>query len=273
MAAASPDSAATFDLGSTPQPALPLCSPQGSAEVRLAVGVAGGGPAPPGTAMLAENGWIFLIVDASCHAWLLPGDNDELLQLTLSTAQQDSLERALKLGSWGGIVVPPGGCSDAPGVSFRLGQQTLTGSACGAPAGSAWSDLNVAFNSQLAALGSVATPVAGDVRYLLVTDDGSNVDSRKPTLWPLAIPAATVAVSTQSAFQYRPGSSQSATAGDAAALRAIRTTSKNGTVPGGGGTVFDFTPVVDSGGRRYRLFVRDEVPFAGADGLFPGGLF
>lgn len=277
ISAASADSAATFDAGSTaPTPsALPLCTRDGNAKIRLAARVAGGGPAAPGTAMLAENGWQFLMVDASCHASLLPGDNDELLQLTLSPVQEETLARELRLGAWSGIAVPGGGCPDAPGVSFRLDQQTLTGSACGAPAGSAWSDLNGAFHAQLASLGAVATPVAGDVRYLLVDDDGSltNVDRRKPILWPLAIPAATVAIDQQASFQYRPGASRSATAGDAAALRAVRTTSKNGTVPGGGGTIFDYTPVVDAQGSLYRLFMRDEVPFAGADGLFPSGLF
>ena len=278
MDAASSDPAATLDsatvdLGSTARAVLPLCSPQGGTEIRLAIRVAGGGPAPPGTGMLAENGWRFLMVDAGCHAWLLPSDNDELLQLTLSAAQQASLEGALKLGAWAGIVVPSGGCSDAPDVSFRLDQQSLTGSACGAPAGSAWSDLIAAFDAQLAALGAAATPVAGDVRYLLVADDGSNLDNRPPARWPLAIPAATVAISTQSSFQYRPGGSQPATASDAAALRAIRTTSKNGTLPGAGGTILDFTSIIDSQGTRYRLYIRDEVPFAGPDGLFRTDLF
>jgi hypothetical protein len=160
-------------------------------------------------------------------------------------------------------------------VSFRLDQQTLSGSACGAPAGSAWLELNGSFQTQLASLAAQATPAGGDVRYLLIDDDGSlaNVDRRKPILWPLAIPAATVAIGQQASFQYQPGGSHSATAGDAAALRAVRTTSKNGTVPGGGGTVFDYTPVVDAQGSLYRLYVRDEVPLAGADGLFPKDLF
>lgn len=58
-----------------------------------------------------------------------------------------------------------------------------------------------------------------------------------------------------------------------ATLRSIRTTSKNGAAPGGGSTVFDYTPVVDAPGNRYRLFVRDEVPFSGADGLVAPGTF
>jgi hypothetical protein len=221
--------------------------------------------------MLAENGWQFLLVDARCHAWLLPGDNDELLQLTLSTTQEDRLTRGLKLGSWREIAAPAGGCPDAPGVTFRLDQQRLSGSACGATAGSAWSDLNVAFRAQLDALAPVATPAGGDVRYLLIDDDGSlgSIDGRAPVPWPLAIPAATAAISAQSAFQYQAGHGRLATGSDASALRAIRTTSKTGGAAGSP----DSTPVVDAGGARYRLFIRDEAPQAGADGLIVDGTF
>lgn len=261
------------DLGSAiAMSGLPLCS--GSAEVRLAARVAGGGPTPPGTNMLAENGWQFLLVDGSCNAWLLPGDNDELLHLTLSPTQEESLAQALKLGGWGEIAAPAGGCSDAPDVTFRLDQQRLSGSACGAPPGSAWSDLIVAFHAQLDTLGALATPVGGDLRYLLFEDDGPpGFDRRMSVLWPLPIPPATAAVSSQAAFQYQAGSSRLATASDAAALRAIRTTSKNGAFAGGGGIVFDYTPVVDARGARYRLFIRDEVPLANGGGLFPVGTF
>jgi hypothetical protein len=97
---------------------------------------------------------------------------------------------------------------------------------------------------------------------------------RKPVPWPLLMPtAASVAIGTEAAYQYRAGNARLATGNDAAALRSIRTTSKNGAAPGGGGTVFDYTPVVDAAGNRYRLYVRDEVPFAGPDGLLVLGSF
>jgi hypothetical protein len=231
--------------------------------------------------MLAENGLRFLLVDSSCRAWVLPGDNDELLQLTLSPTQEQDLARAFKLEAFGGIVPDPGGCPDAPGVEFRWNGKSLIGPGCGAVAGSAWSELDLALDAQLADLAAAASPVGGDVRYLLVAEGtvkGQSTvdlaDMRKPVPWPLLMPtAASVAISTEAAFQYRAGNARLATGNDAAALRSIRTTSKNGAAPGGGSTVFDDTPVVDAPGNRYRLYVRDEVPFTGPDGLFALGTF
>jgi hypothetical protein len=262
-----PDSAVTS--------ALPLCHRTGGAEIRFAARIAGGGPIPPGTSMLIENGWQFLLVDDSCRAWILPGDHDALVQLTLSPTQEARLTEALKLGAWSAIAPPAGGCTDATETSFRLDQERLSGSSCGAPPGSAWSTLNAALQTQLGALGAAGTPLAGDVRYLLVEDDGSskNVDSRAPVLWPLSAPAPTVAISAAALFQYRAGDSRLATASDAAALRVIRTSSQNGTLAGGAGTVFDYSPVTDPQGILYRLFIRDEVPSAGPGGIFPAGMF
>jgi hypothetical protein len=231
--------------------------------------------------MLGENGWRFLLVDSSCRAWVLPGDNDELLQLTLSPTQEQDLARAFKLEAFGGIVPDPGGCPDAPSVEFRWNGKSLMGPGCGGIAGSAWSDLDLALDAQLASLAAAASPVGGDVRYLLVAEGTvkgeSSVnlaDMRKPVPWPLLVPtAASVAISTEAAYQYRPGSARLATGNDATTLRSIRTTSKNGAAPGGGSTVFDYTPVIDAPGNRYRLYVRDEVPFTGPDGLFALGTF
>jgi hypothetical protein len=231
--------------------------------------------------MLAENGWRFLLVDSSCHAWVLPGDNDELLQLTLSPTQEQDLARGFELEAFARIVPDPGGCPDGPSVEFRWNGKSLMGPGCGAVAGSAWSGLDLALDAQLASLAAAASPVGGDVRYLLIAEGivkgGSSAnlaDVRKPVPWPLLMPAAaSVAISTEAAFQYRTGNARLATGTDAATLRSIRTTSKNGAVPGGGGTVFDYTPVVDAQGNRYRLYLRDEVPFSGPDGLFAIGTF
>lgn len=245
----------------------------GQPGVRLAVRIAGGGPAFPGTAMLSENGWQFLLVEGSCVAWILKSENEPLRTMTLSREREQSLIASLMLSQWSMFEGRhEGGCADAPGINYRFNQQRISGPVCGLRPGDPLQALNDAFNAQLASLSAVASAHSGDIRYLLVPDSGfGGSGSRTPIPWPLDVPAASVVFAQNPAGQYNPGDSRLATGIDASRLRAIRTTALNGNA--GNGTVFDFTPVVAADGVSYQLFARDAVPLENTNGLLPAEVF
>lgn len=241
----------------------------GSSGVRLAVVVAGGGPILPGMAMLAENGWSFLLVDGSCNAWILTTHNDPLRTLVLSHDREQRLASQLRLSEWKTLEGShAGGCPDAPGISYRFDSAPIYGSECGLSPGDPLQDLNTAFNAQIVELAAAATAVSGDMRYLLLPDLGkADGVARTSVPWPLDVPAESVALTQDQAFRYTPGGSLRATGLDASRLRAIRTTMLNGSA--GNGSVNDFTYVMSTNGNVYQLFARDSVPFEMDNGLLP----
>ncbi len=242
----------------------------GSTDIRLAYQLGGGGPAAPGEVMLSENGWRFLLVDGTCQAWVLENSNGPLVRTDLSSDDEAQLATALKLSTWKGITPPLGGCPDAPGTSFRFGEQRLSGSVCGSDPASGWAQLNVAADAQLAHLAASGTAWAGDVRYLVLQESSPN-DPRPPVDWPLATSLATVALGPDQAFSYRSGGSLRATGDDASKLRAIRTTAASASSTYG--VTYEFTRVTDADGGTYQLYVRDALPFEQDNGLVPPGYF
>lgn len=256
------DASPTRDLDA----ALPrICDD--SEEVRLAIRIEGGGPAAAGMTMLAENGWRFMLVDGRCHAWLLSSHTEPLRELTLSPAQEVALAAALELPNWQALAGPHGGgCPDAPGITYRFGTERVQGSICGLAATDSLKRVNDMFVAQLELLSAAASPVSGDVRYLVLVEASRN-DSRPGIEWPLTISIESVVVLRGDEFNYRPGNSRQATGADAERLRGIRSSGA------GTGPVYDFTRVLGSDGTTYQLFVRDAVPGEQADGLFPSGTF
>ncbi len=242
----------------------------GSSGVRLAVVVAGGGPTLPGFAMLGENGLSFLLVDGSCNAWILTTPNDPLRTLVLSHEREQRLASQLRLSSeWKTLQGPHvGACADAPGIIYRFDSSHISGSECGLSPGDPLQDLNTAFSAQIVELAAAATAVSGDMRYLLLPDLGK-VDgvARTSVPWPLDVPAESIALTQDQAFQYTAGGSLRATGLDASRLRAIRATVLNGSA--GDGSVNAFTYVVSTNGNVYQLFARDSVPFEMDNGLLP----
>jgi len=263
--------------GSGPTPEAATASTaaicDGSGGVRLAVVVGGGGPAEPGIAMLAENGWRFLLVDGACNAWILTTQDDPLRTLVLSRAQEQRLASQLRLSEWKALEGShAGGCLDAPGIGYRFDSSRIYGSECGLSPGDPLRDLNTAFDAQIVELASAATPVSGDMRYLLLPDVGpAGGAGRAPVPWPLVVTPESIALSQEQAVQYNPGSSLRATGLDATRLRAIRAMRLNGS--SGNGPVNDFAYVVSTGGIVYQLFARDSVPFEMENGLLPAGTF
>lgn len=247
----------------------PICD--GQPGVRLAVRIAGGGPIAPGTAMLADNGWQFLLVEGSCVAWILKSNNEPLRTITLSREREQRLADSLKVSQWSRIqVMPFGGCLDAPGISYRFGQSRIAGAVCGLRPDDPLNEINEAFRTELTELSAAASTLSGDVRYLIIADSGfRGGDNRAPVPWPLDLPIAPLALANGD--RYSPGDSRLATGTDASRLRAIRTTALNGSA--GNGTVFDYTPVKAADGSLYQLYVRDAVPLESPNGLLPVEVF
>jgi hypothetical protein len=247
--------------------AVSICD--GSGGVRLAVVIGGGGPAMPGTAMLSENGWRFLLVDGSCVAWILTSDNEPLRTLTVSGVEEQRLASALRLSNWTPFAGRHGGgCADAPGITYRFDRQRIDGAVCGLADDDPIQQLNAAFDTQVEELAATATAVSGDMRYLVLPDPGIGVGGNRATVpWPLDVPIESVALTEQQAFQYMRGGSRRATGVDASRLRAIRTTALNAAATDG--IVYDFTPVAAPNGVLYQLFARDSVPLENDNGLLP----
>jgi hypothetical protein len=243
----------------------------GGSEIRLAFQVGGGGPARAGEAMLAENGWQFLLVDGNCVAWVSESSSDPLVRAVLSADDAAQLSATLKVSTWNQITPAVGGCPDAPGYGFRFGEQRLSGaSPCGAATRSAWSDLIAAAGEQLHHVAQLGQSWDGDLRYLVLEED-NRTDSRPAVSWPLGTAVETLALAAEQSFNHRPGGSRRATGEDAAKLRAIRTTAASATSIYGIG--YDFTRVMDANGGTYQLYIRDALPFEGDDGLVPPGVF
>jgi len=264
--------AACSSSSSTPPPdgatAAGICD--GSAAVRLAIQVSGGGPALPGNTMLSENGWRFLLVDGTCTVWVLKAFGDALVREALSADAEAQLATALKLSTWDRIAPPTGSCPDAAGLSFRFDEQRLSSSSCDFARDSPWGQLAAAADEQLDGFAAAGEVWAGDLRYL-VLQESTPTDSRPPVAWPLDTAVEPLALDADQAFGYRAGGSLRATGDEAAKLRVIRTTAAAATATYG--VPYDFTRVMDARGGTYQLYIRDALPFEQDNGLVPPGVF
>lgn len=268
--AATRDDATTQDAATRDgEPTAEICN--GNSEIQLSFRVGGGGPALPGEAMMAENGWQFLLVDGNCVAWVSESSSDPLVRTVLSPDDAAQLSATLSPSTWNRITPAPGGCSDAPGYAFRFGEQRLYGdSPCGTATRSAWGDLIAAAGEQLHHLAALGQSWDGDLRYLVLAEE-NRTDSRPPVSWPLGTALETLALAPEQAFNYRPGGSRRATGEDASKLRAIRTTAASAMASYG--IEYNFTRVMDANGGTYQLYIRDALPFEADDGLVPPGVF
>jgi hypothetical protein len=245
----------------------------GSTSVRLAAASGGGGQITGGARMLSENGWQFLIVDGTCHAWVLEREMDPVLELVLSHDQERALSQDLHLADWSNLTGDHNGtCADASGTTYRFDRIRMSGSACGLPGNDPFVAITVGFDAQIKSLSAAATPLSGDLRYLVVPGDNSLMfDNRSPVAWPLAVPLESVWLSSDDPRLASNGQSHRATGDDAALLRAIRTTQANG--KRGDGTILESTPVVGANGVPAALYMRDATPFEAENGLITGDVF
>jgi hypothetical protein len=244
-----------------------LCD--GTDQIRFAYQVAGGGPVMPGSEVLSENGFVYLLVSGTCHYWALQDVQGAVREGELSAAAAASFTTELRLGMWSDL--PPQGpsCPDAPSAVVRFADDRYElPSPCPAQDAGAGTALADAVRARAQSLHDAGAPVAGSVRFVLVMEgaDWSTAVRERAAPWPLAEAAADVALTPGQARMYQRGSSRRASGDEAAALRDVRDASAAADVrqlTGG------FIPVVDGSGGRYQLYVRDAIPPENDQGLLP----
>ena len=231
----------------------------------------GGGQTLPGSQVMSENGFQFLLVEGSCRAWFLQKPAQDVHTVQLSAAAAETLAADMHLVDWAGLQGEyVRNLCDGPSSLLRFGDTRISiNSACGGsdPA-AAVTGLEDAVRRSLSAAYATAEPVDGAVRFVLVAEQP---DVIWPTLvaaaaapWPLAVAPETLALSFDEALRYQRGSSHALAQPDAGLLRELRRTFFAG---GGGQQSGGFVPVLGTGGARYQLFVRDAIPLEDAAGL------
>jgi hypothetical protein len=243
-----------------------LCD--GDPLVRLAYQVMGGGQTLPGSQVTSENGFSYLLVTGQCHFWVMNSADADVHEGQLADSEAFSLSNTLRLGDWSGLDAAYGTCAlDVPSrlLRFRDTRVTISGSCGGTLAAPpAWLSDGIAGSVQ--DLYAKGTPVAGPVRFLLMTEQGtwSSQVEKRAAAWPLADDPASLALTYEAASRYVAGSSQMVSATDAEELRELRRVFfESGGGPFSGG----FIPVVGSDGARYELFARDAIPLEDEQGL------
>jgi hypothetical protein len=233
----------------------------------------GGGQVLPGSQVLGENGFNYLIVDGRCHFWARPDDNSDTREGDLSELTAQHVTMALRLGEWAGLEgAYQDGLCDGPTREYRFDDVRINvfnvchGKKTSAPVD--W--LFRAATAELSMVYEAGIPVGGPVRFVLVAEPSDlgwpNWWMENAAAWPLTTDPRAIAITVAQGHDYRAGSSVVAPPPEADALRAIRRAfvAKNGLQMTGG-----FVPVLGNHGDKYELFVRDTIPLEDGLGLLP----
>jgi len=233
--------------------------------------MAGAGQTLPGSQVMTENGSRFLLVEGSCRAWFLEDPASDVRTAQLSADAAQALAADLRLADWEdlrGEYVR--NLCDGNSSLLRFGvTRIVIASACGGPDhAAAVTGLEDAARSSLAAAYAIAEPAGGPVRFVLVAEPADVIwpplVAAAAAPWPLALAPEAVALSSDAAQRYQPGSSLALAPPDAERVRELRRRFFAG---GGGPLSGGFIPVLDAAGARYQLFVRDTIPLEDATGL------
>jgi hypothetical protein len=227
----------------------------------------------PGSQVLSENGYDFLVVNGQCHFWVQTKAFGDVRTGTLEFSQSAKLSEALKLDTWSGLEgTYQSSLCDGPWMLYRFAAHRMSVQPyCNGPNTAeriAW--LREQTRSEIERLHAQGTPVDGPVRYVLVIDEGmfpAGSDAyRNAPLWPLATPAASLAITVMEANHYSAGESHLVPAGpDAQSLRSIAADFRAGSI---GREYYLFIPIRDAEGRYYQFFVRDSIPIENEQGLW-----
>lgn len=247
----------------------PICN--GEPSVRLAFRMAGEGQILPGSRVMSENGSQFLLVEGSCRAWFLEDPASDVRTAQLSAVAAQALAADMHLVDWEGLRGEyVRNLCDGNSSLLRFGATRIViSSVCGgldSAAAVTW--LEDAARRSLSAAYATAEPVAGTVRFVLVAEPPDVIwpplVAAAAAPWPLAVAPETLALSSDAAQRYQPGSSRALAPPDAERVRELRRRFFAG---GGGPLSGGFIPVLGTAGARYRLFVRDAIPLEDTTGL------
>lgn len=228
--------------------------------------------APPGMQVMWENGHSFVYVDGSCRYWALTPQDvwAEVRTGQLTADAERSLLARVRYESWHSWVGehhPSSIANDADIVILVPGMRAESTVTCFEGCGSA--PVPSELQATARDLGQIATdlwmtgnPVTGDVRFVLVREETSEVPIQYLE-WPLAIEPSTLSISESEAAQLSWGRGQIASNQDADSLRALRAGFRDSPLVG----LVPHIPVKDSNGFRYKLFLRDTIPYEDETGL------
>lgn len=253
-------SACSGNVTNEEAPAEPICTRTSDSRV-LTMQLVGGGQIYPGSGVLSENGFQFLVVDDQCRFWVQTEAFGEVRSGALDEAQEDELSRRLDLGVFsertGQYVI---GANDASTrlVRFRGEEVSLTGSGF-FPEDTYAAKLDTASAEALPWVASLGTAANGSVRYQLVQEAGTPAEApfASAAVWPFPNAASASITQAQATSETPPASKLVTAPADAEALRGLARAYRAGE---NGSKGYPFLPVV-SGESCFSLFVRDTVPF------------
>lgn len=234
----------------------------GSDGIQLAIGYAGGAAPFPHTAVLSELGYDFLYVDGSCHYWVHAppspsGDEYSLWRPyregVLTLAQEQQLHDAARYAGF-----PPDVCTprefawDAGGGFFWDGREFR---ACGDDR----LEATVPLRTELYDAGSALT---GPVRLQVMENSHGEVPMAYE--WPLDTPLASFVLPYGDTRSFRVDA-----IADATALRSLRDQALAEADAAPPYTSWNGIPIAaNDGSGPYFMALRDELPFADADGTW-----
>ena len=250
-------------------PIATICD--GSSGLRLSFRNIGGGQVLPGSQVLSENGFNFLLVDGTCHFWARPDQWSDVREGDLTVEQADRLSGALRLAQWSelqGEYVDD--LCDGPTREYRFdGAKIAVYASCGGGKNSESVDsLLTASVLQLAMVYEAGAPVDGPVRLVLVAEAADQFWPmwwvENAARWTGSGDPRAIALTYSQASSYEPGSSVLVMPPEADTLRSSRRSfaDKNGFQLTGG-----FLPVLGPMDEKYEAFVRDSISIEDAQGL------
>jgi hypothetical protein len=246
-----------------PDSSEPLCD--GSTDIRLGYQMGGGGPSRNDDAFMRPYGYVFMVIDGSCHYHLSTLDAREGMRSgELSAAEAAQISRDVsfaKLPKWNGHYGQR--CPDAPGLNLITSSSRLS-LACSCGCEGAPQGAEAAMNKAVewhALLASRAAVLSGPIRALAKRED--RVHASTPAYaWPFER-----AIAETPGLIFEPSYSEPTPPGvlfegaEATALHALRAKAnadyeearENDTLPP--------SPVfIDLDSRGYLFYLRDELP-------------
>jgi hypothetical protein len=228
--------------------------------------------APPGMQVMWENGSRFVYVDGTCRYWALPPLPRwaEVRTGVLTPLEEQALISRLRYESWSGWageLHPGSGLLDADVVILSEGMRPPAtvlcfGGCIGAPVPPELQGVAGGLADLAAELWSAGVPVSGDVWFVLVREEVSELPVQYWD-WPLAADASGLAIGELEASELAWGHGHRASAADADALRALRAEFASSPVA----ELVPHLPIKDARGDRYKLFLRDAMPYEDEAGL------
>lgn len=238
--------------------------------IRLAAQFGGSGRITPGSAVLVQNGFDFLVVDGHCRYWVQERAHGDVREGQLSNEESIQIFGSLRLDEWSSLAKTyQSSLCDGPFHSYRFGSERIVITpACHATR----TDMPVEFirpaiRELITKLHFSGKPVQGAVRFTLVLNDEAEYPRtseafRGAVRWPLESDPRALTVREAANFY---GPFQLAQPPSSACLRKVATMFRVGTV---GDKYAGFAPVFAPNGELLRLYVRDAIPIEDQNGIW-----